>query len=318
MKTILSTPIRKLLALGVSTLVCLVATSGIGRAQVDYTKGIDFNQNLGAQVPLDTPLRDESGKTVQLGSVFHGRPVILVPIAYRCQTACAMVTDSLLKTLTHMLKIPRAQLGESHYGLVGQDFDVVFVSIDPTEDDPSVAKQPEQMTSTIEGPSIVEGNGHVARDKKALILKAYEQPLSGDGWHLLTGTLDNVHRVTDAIGLKYFYNPKTDVIRNPTGIVFLTPTGKISSYILGTDYATSVLNVDVKQAAEEKVGSKSEKIMFVCFTPDADVARNRTIIEGIVRWASFATLVALVAFIIKLSLPDRKRPLGGGSALSSR
>ena len=314
-----TTQIRKALALCASTLACVFAASGFGHAQqVDYTKGIDFTQNLGAQVPLDTELRDESGKTIHLADVFQGRPVILVPIAYRCQTACAMVTDGLLKTLTHMLKVPRAQLGESHYGMVGKDFDVVFLSIDPTEDDPTVTKQPERLTSTVDGPTTIEGNGHIASEKKALIMKAYEQPLSANGWHLLTGTLDNIHRVTDSIGLKYYFNAADDVLRNPTGIVFLTPQGKISSYILGTDYATSVLNVDVKAAAQGEVGRKAEKIMFVCFTPDAGAARNRAIIESIVKWTSLATLVALIAFIVKLSLPDWRKPVGGGGALSSR
>jgi len=309
---------RKVLALCAGTLVCLMAASGRGYAQTDLTKGIDFTQNLGAQIPVDTELRDESGKTIHFGDVFQGRPVILVPIAYRCQTACAMVTDGLLKTLTHMLKIPRAQLGDSHFGLVGKDFDVVFVSIDPTEDDPTITKEPERMTSTVDGPSVVEGNGHVASEKKKLILKAYEQPRSANGWHLLTGTLPNVHRITDAIGLKYYFNPASGVLRNPTGIVFLTPTGRISSYILGTDYATSVLNIDIKLAALGQVGRKTDKIMFVCFTPEPAAARNRAIIENIVKWTSLATLVALIAFIVKLSLPDLRKPVGGGSPLSSR
>jgi protein SCO1/2 len=318
MKLFQPTPSRKIAALCASVLACFAAAAGVGRAQVDYTKGIDFAQNLGAQVPLDTSLRDESGKTIRLGDVFQGRPVILVPIAFRCQTACAMVTDGLLKTLTAMTRIPRARIGESHNAIVGKDFDVVFISIDPLDDDPAAVKKGTPVALGEDGTAQLPNDGHVALAKKDLILNSYEQPSSEHGWHLLTGTLENVHRVTDAIGLQYYFSPKTDVIRNPTGIVFLTPSGKISSYILGTDYATSVLTDDVKIASREEIGTKTDKIMFVCFTPDPSVAHNRVVIESIIRWTCLTFLVAVIAFIVKLSLPDWRKPVGGGNTLSPR
>ena len=314
-----------------AVLLAILATATLAHAQTDYTKGIFFNQNLGAQIPLDTQLRDESGKTIHLGDVFQGRPVILVPIAYRCQTACAMVTDGLLKTLTAMTRdLPatpgtnsaisslkqmttaaRKQLGQDNSGLVGRDFDVVFVSIDPLDDDPNAVKNgtPTPITEGDEKP--LSNSGHVASTKKDLILNSYEQPGSEHGWHLLTGTLDNVHRVTDAIGLGYYFTPATDVIRNPPGIVFLTSTGKISSYILGADYATTVLTDDLKTASEGGVGRQTEKIMFVCFTPDPSVAKHRLLIEGIVKWACLATLAGVISMIVILSLPDWRKSSGG-------
>lgn len=300
-------------------------------AQVDYTKGIFFNQNLGGQVPLDTQLRDESGKTIRLGDVFQGRPVILVPIAFRCQAACAMVTDSLLKTLTAMTgDLPaapgtnsairsfrqittaaRQQLGQNNGGLVGRDFDVVFISIDPLDDDPYAVKHGTPNPITEQEAPPLPNDGMVAAKKKDLILKAYDQPASAHGWHLLTGTLENVHRVTDAIGLGYYFNPKTDVIRNPTGIVFLTPTGKISSYLLGAEYATSVLTNDLKTAGEDAIGTPTEKIMFVCFTPDPEAAKHTKFIEGIIRWTCLATLLGVISMIVILSLPDWRKSHGG-------
>ena len=226
---------------------------------------------------------------------------------------------SLLKTLTTMTKIPRARLGESHNALVGRDFDVVFVSIDPLEDDPwsVIHGTPKQVIE--DGGTPIPNDGHVAITKKDLILKSYEQPGSEHGWHLLTGTLPNVHRITDAIGLKYYTSTrKPTCFRNPTGIVFLTPTGKISSYILGTDYATTVLTSDYKVAGLNKVGTPSEKIMFVCFTPDANVARNRLLIESSVKWICLTFMFGLIAFIVNLILQDLRKQRQGGSTLSPR
>src|SRR5437868_2871331 len=49
----------------------------------DALKTVGIEQKLGEQLPLDTSLTDEDGKTVRLGSYFNtGRPVILALVYY--------------------------------------------------------------------------------------------------------------------------------------------------------------------------------------------------------------------------------------------
>src|SRR6476469_5386240 len=55
------------------------------------TVGID--QRLDQQVTMSLPVRDEHGHTVQLGSFFGKRPVILVMAYYECPMLCTQVMN---------------------------------------------------------------------------------------------------------------------------------------------------------------------------------------------------------------------------------
>jgi protein SCO1/2 len=46
---------------------------------------IGFDQHLDEQLPLETPLRDETGRAVRLGDYFGKRPVVLVFAFAGCQ-----------------------------------------------------------------------------------------------------------------------------------------------------------------------------------------------------------------------------------------
>ena len=269
---------------------CLLAGRGVAMSQTqDFTKSMGFEQNRGTQLPMDAKFTLDDGRKIQFGDLFHGLPVILVPVSYTHQTGCAIVEDNLLKTLTRMTKQPRARLGPSHNALVGRDFDIVFISIDPRE--------------TVE----------IADKKKALLIKNYDQPGTTNGWHLLVGDIKNIHRITDPLGLRYIFDQKTGLISHPTGIVFLTPKGVISTYILGTEFPTSALDAYAKLAGVNKVGPKTENVLFGCLMLDPAIGRRTAFIEGIIRIACIFTLLILIGSVIHMSLKYRQTPIGPGS-----
>jgi protein SCO1/2 len=271
-----------------------LSTSVRAQSAQDFTKAMAFDQKLGAQVPLDVPFNDDNGNAIKFGDVLQGRPIILVPIFYSCQTGCALVEDSLIKTLAAMTKKSRIAMEHSWNGVVGKDFDVVMVSIDPKE------------------------TPKLALSKKAFLTNLYNQPGTEGGWHLLTGTYSNILRVTDAVGFHYFYDGKNNIIRHPTGLVFLTPKGVVSSYILGTEYTPSVLDSNVVLAANNQIGRKAETVLFGCIMLDPATGQRRIIIENVVRVSCFATLIAVATYIISMCLKDRRNQSGGGSALLTR
>ena len=45
---------------------------------------------------------DESGRPVQLGKYFHGKPVILVMAYYRCPMLCTLVLNGLVQGMLDM------------------------------------------------------------------------------------------------------------------------------------------------------------------------------------------------------------------------
>ena len=68
----------------------------------------------------------------------------------------------------------------------GKDFDVVIISIDPTETPELAAK------------------------KKAFYLKRYGRPETAAGWHFLTGQQPAIDAVTNAVGFGYVRVPGPD------------------------------------------------------------------------------------------------------------
>lgn len=263
-----------------------------GALPVNPTDGLYFEQKLGVQVPLDLPFKDENGKDVKLGDYFGQRPVILMLVFYQCQSSCLLIRDGLLQSLND-LKTMKA----------GTDFDVLVVSINHKE-------TPE-----------------MALTKKESYLADYHFKDTAAGWHLLTGSKESIHSLTQAVGFGFKFDevvdPETkkvtDQISHPSGLVILTPEGVTSLYMLGVKYPQRLLKTGLETAKTEKVGPKTETILFGCLTYDASTGKYRVVIENALKVGGIATLLILFGSIFIMSMRHRRAPLPkpdakGGSA----
>ena len=117
----------------------------------ELLKDVGIDQKLNDEIPLDLTFRDEHGKTVELAQFFGSKPVILTLVYYNCPMLCTQVLNGLDRTLK---QLPMD---------IGKDFNVVTVSIDPTE-----------------RPVLAEA-------KQAMYTGMYGRPGAADGWRFLTG-----------------------------------------------------------------------------------------------------------------------------------
>ena len=160
-----------------------------------------FNQNLGAAVPLDARFRDESGRAITLGALLGQRPAILVLGYHECPMLCSVVLTDLVEALTEM----RAT--------TGKDFDLIDVSINPADTPTEADKQ------------------------RHLYFKRYLRAGSDVGWHFLTSSDPQpIRRLADAVGFHYYYDPASKQYSHPSGLVILTPDGKVSRYFFGVNF----------------------------------------------------------------------------------
>ena len=158
-------------------------------------EGIGIEQKLDQQLPLDIVFRDEAGRPVPLSTYFQTRkPVILALVYYRCPMLCTQILNGLESSLKAVSFNP------------GQDFEVVSVSFDP-KDTPEIAAS-----------------------KKQMILRRYGRPNTANGWHFLTGDEASIKALTGAAGYRYKYDPKTDQFAHASGIMIVTPEGRLSRY----------------------------------------------------------------------------------------
>jgi protein SCO1/2 len=132
----------------------------------------------------------------------------------------------------------------------------------------------------------------------------------------LTGTETNIRRLTDTVGFGYKYKEefdpetkqKTYQFMHPTGIVILSPEGQTSLYLLGVQYPAEILMKALKDAKVNKVGPKTETILFGCFMYDGQ-GKLRPVIQNILMVSGSATVLILFASIGIMSFRHRRSPL---------
>ena len=286
-------------------LLFLLLLFGAKSGQSELTKHMGITQNIGQDLPLRTPFKDETGKDVKLGDMLHGRPVILVPVFYSCQTGCALLIDSVIKTL--------AKATKGDILKPGRDMDVLLYSIDPKED-AALAQAKKALIMRELTPKLAKGT-----DTQAWRAQAET------GLHLLTGDMNSIQTLSKAIGFTYSYRAVPDVtngktiwlINHPTCTVILTPSGKISTYTIGTDFQTKEVQQGVMVAQQGQSGRKADQSsMFGCIMLDPAVNQNRNTIENIWKIACVLTVLILGASIYRLNLKSRQQNNISGGGLS--
>ena len=232
---------------------------------------VSFQQKLNAQLPLDLMFRDESGKVVRLRDFFnHGKPVILNFMYYRCPMLCPMVMEGLSSGLTE-LKFD-----------AGKEFDVITVSIDPRD-------MPED-----------------AARKKDMYIKRYGRLNAAGGWHFLTGHESVIRQLTNTVGFHYAYDPARDQFAHGTGVVVLTPSGRVSRYIYGFEYKARDLRLALVEASASKIGSPVDQLLLLCYHYDPATGKYSRAAMNFVRAGGVATVVGLAGFIIIMIRRERR------------
>ncbi|HVP30674.1 MAG TPA: SCO family protein [Verrucomicrobiae bacterium] len=213
-------------------------------------QGVGIDQKLDQQVPLDLVFTDEYGKQAPLSTYFRpGKPVLLALVYYRCPMLCTQILTGTASSLKAVSLDP------------GKDFEVVAISFDPKD-------TPETAAS-----------------KKQMYLKRYGRPGTANGWHLLTGDAANIKALTDAIGYHYKYDPKTDQFAHASGIMIVTPEGRLSRYFYGVEYAPRDVRLGLVEASQNRIGNPVDEILLFCYHYDPATGKYGAVVMNIVRLA---------------------------------
>ncbi len=240
----------------------------------DLIKGVRFEQKLNQQLPLDLTFKDEAGQSVHLGDYFGHKPVILVFAYYECPMLCTLVLNGLLATLQNLTFD------------VGNQFEVVTVSIDPGE------------------------TPQLAAAKKEVYLKPYHRPGAEAGWHFLTGDQSAITQLTQAAGFYFEYDPNRDEYAHPTGIMVVTPQGKIARYFYGIDFPANDVRLGLVEAAQNKIGSPIDQLLLMCYHYDPVAGQYTLAIMNIIRVAGVSTVALLGGVVLVMFRRDRGRKSG--------
>ncbi len=235
-------------------------------------RGIEIEQNLGDRIPLDAAFTDHEGKQVTLRHYFKpGRPVILTMNYYNCHTLCNLVLVGTAKGLSD----PALTFS------LGKDFEVVTVSIDPTD--------------TVE----------LAKKTREDYSQLLSRPLPQESWPFLTGSQASIRLLADALGFHYRYDEASKQFAHAAGIFVLTSDGQISQVLYGIDFPGKVLRLALTEASSGSIGSPFDKILLWCYHYDAKERKYTPWALGMMRLGGVITLIGLSILLVMLWRGER-------------
>ncbi len=252
-------------------LLCVLVTLFAGAAhaadpQEDILRQIGVDEKPGAQVPLDLPFTDASGKTVLLGDFLRDVPVILTLNYYTCPMLCPLTFRALAATMAEVTSLSPSK-----------DYRIVTVSIDPGEI-----------------PEIVRAK---ANETHALVPGLKD---ADSRWPFLYGGAESIRRVTEAVG--YRYRKVGAEFAHPSVQIVLSPGGKVSRYLYGFEIAPRDFKLALLEAADGKIGASSAEnvILLYCFHYDPVGKKYSLVAMNVMKLAGAVTLVFLAGLLAVL------------------
>ncbi len=254
-----------------AVLLALLSLPCVPARADDDPAAFSWQQHPGARLPLTASLHDETGQTIQLGSIFGRTPVILELGYYHCPSLCGVVRSDLVNALQNSNLVS------------GADYRLVSLSIDPTE------------------------TALDAAQAKAADLAA-TAGTNAAGWHYWTGPASSVAAVARAVGFRDRYDIRFKQFMHPAGIVVLTADGVVSSYLLGVGYSSGDLRAAVLWAGQGGIAQASLPVLLLCFHYDPATGRYSLAIEKLLRLMAVLTVVTLGGLLILLHRHQPGRP----------
>lgn len=270
------------LALGLLGGALRAQVTSYGDKQVGENRGdelpqvlqkVGVAQHLNGQLPLNAAFVDEAGAPVTLGTYLNGkRPAVLALVYFDCPMLCSEEMDGVTSSLEMVKMSP------------GKDFDVLIVSIDPSD-------TPEKAVA-----------------KKAFYLKRYGRPESASGWHYLTGQRPAIDAVTNAVGFGYVRVPGPDgrltQFAHASAIELVTPQGKLAQYYLGVEYSPKDMMLGLIEASGNKIGSPVANILTYCYHYDPTTNKHSLVVARVVQLGGMVTVASLGSFIFLMFRRD--------------
>jgi protein SCO1/2 len=237
-------------------------------APVDPTQ-FTWQQKPGAQVPLQTEFTDIDGKPVTLRELAGHVPLILDLGYFHCPSLCGVVRADLFSALQQS-------------GLVaGRDYSLTATSIDPAETPKDAASA--QKSDAAEFPKL-----RVA------------------AFHYLTGSARAISALEQAVGFRAHYDARYRQFLHPSGLVFLSRDGVVSSYLLGVGYKAGDIRAAILRAREGGIARAALPILLLCFHFDSSTGRYTLAITKILRLAGLLTVALIAGLVLILALTNRK------------
>lgn len=254
-------------ALTISMYLSVLLIAGSAEAQLNKGKpaildDIGVDEHFGDKIPLDATFINSDGEEVTINELMEpGKPVLLNPLYYECPMLCNVVIEGVFEVVKELEWSP------------GTDYTIISFSIDPEEEYP------------------------LAAENKKRYLSDLNREGAAEGWHFLTGSEEQIKKITESVGFKYKKEEQTEEYIHSASIMFLSPDGIITRYLYGTQFSEFDLRNALFEAAEGSIGSAMERVVLYCYTYDPASGSYVPLAINIMKLGGLATLIILGIFL---------------------
>jgi len=266
-------------ALVVFALAAMSITAPVGAASgAEMTplppamREVDIEERLGSKLDLDLTFTDTTGKEVRLTDSFRdGKPVVLTLAYFRCPMLCGLVLRGLVSSLSE-LKFD-----------LGQEYRALTVSFDPRD-------RPEE-----------------AARKQATTLTSLHRQAKGEDWPFLVGKPNVVRALAASLGFRFAWDERSGQYAHPAVVFVLTPDGRISRYLYGTEFPTRDVKLALVEAGSGRIGTIVDRILLTCYRFDPAARRYGPFLRGFMRIGAFLILLTVATLLFVLFRAERRR-----------
>lgn len=242
---------------------------GPGQVRLDHGQeeqefiDIGITDKTGESVDIDgLVFSDESGKQSPLSAFMReGRPSVLAIVYYECPSLCGLLMNGVVGALRRL------------DWTIGQEYDVIFVSMDHDE------------------------GADLATWKKETYVDDYGKPEAAENWHFLTGTEDQIKALAAQVGFGFRYMPETNEYAHSAGFFVLSDKGLISRTLYGVEFDPRDVRLALLEASQGRIGDVMDKVMLYCFRFDPNSKGYALHALNIVKAAGALTLIVLALYL---------------------
>lgn len=251
-------------------------------------RGVDIVERLGEQVDLGATMMNDAGDMVRVGDYFNdgplarsadgrGKPAILSLVYYDCPIVCPLTMERLRRAMNKIQYI------------VGEDFNVLVVSIDHTN------------------------TTDMALKEKLASLFSYNKPETDAvraGWAYHTATAGNSQRLADSVGFKYTFIPDAGEYAHAPAIMILTPEGRVARYFYGVDYddRASEIQLGLVEASQGEISATlADRLILFCFHYDPSKGSYTLQATRVMKIGGVISMLGIAGLVLVLRTQERAR-----------
>jgi protein SCO1/2 len=247
-------------------LVLLAIISSIAlHAQIFFGNNaeIGIDEKLGQTIPLNLRFVNEHKDTITLGELIK-QPTVLSFVYFDCPGLCSPLQQGISEV------IDQSDL------VIGKDYKAITISFNYRDDPKKAGKKKKNFAEAI------------SKNKSA-------------NWYYLTSDSVNINAILKAVGYKIKATGMD--FAHPSGIVVVSPSGKITRYLYGLKFLPFDFKMAIIEAQKGQSRPTINKALDFCFSYDKDEKRYSL---QVTKLAATIILFFAACLLLVLFLKSRK------------